>query len=119
MPSLSLPNAFKDLEPLAASGWALATERERNSKHYASTMAELQEVYDTLLPRIDDILEYLNNFPLDDMPEDAKRLLHLSFALAEINVAVERYHQVTVPNGFDTDRFPPLQPFPPQAGEMT
>jgi len=119
MPSFSLPNAFKDLEPLVARGWALATERERNTKRHASTMTELQEVYDAILPRIDDIIEYLNGFPLDEMPEDAKRLLHLSFALAEINLAVERYHQVTVPNGFDTNRFPPLQPFPPQAGEMT
>tara|TARA_Y100001934_G_scaffold25742_1_gene28525 strand:+ start:446 stop:805 length:360 start_codon:yes stop_codon:yes gene_type:complete len=119
MPNLSLPEAFKDLEPLVASGWALATERERNTKHYASTLEELQEVYDTLLARIDDILEYLNEFPLDNMPEDSTRLLHLSLALAEINVAVERYHQVGVPNGFDTTRFPSAHPFPPQPGEMT
>jgi len=43
----------------------------------------------------------------------------LTFALAEINLAVERYHQPTVPNGFATDRFLPLQPFPPQSGEMS
>jgi hypothetical protein len=119
MPTLSLPNAFEDLDPLVARGWALATERERNTKRYASTMEELQEVYDAILPRIDDVIEYLNDFPLDDMPEDAKRLLHLTFALAEINLAVERYHQPTVPNGFATDRFLPLQPFPPQSGEMS
>ena len=118
MVNLSLPSAFKDLERIVARGWALPTERERNTKRHASTMEELQEVYDAILPRIDDMIDHLNGFPLDDMPEDAKRLLHLTFALAEINLAVERYHQVTVPNGIATDRFLPLQPFPPQAGEI-
>ena len=119
MSSSLLPKDFADLEPVASRGWAIPTERERNIKRCGSTLEELQEVYDAILPRIDDMLAYLNGFPLDDMPEDAKRLLHLTFALAEINVAVERFHQVTVPNGFASERLTPVHPFPPQAGETS
>ncbi len=113
MPSVSLPDAFKDLDPLVTSGWALPTERERNSKRYASTMEELQKVYDAILPRTDDMIAYLNRLPLDDMPEDAKRLFYLTLSLAEISCAVERHQQPTVPNGFDTTRFTPYAPHGP------
>lgn len=115
MLSVSLPDAFQDLDPLVTGGWALPTERERNSKRYASTMEELQEVYDAILPRLDDMIAYLNSLPIDDMPEDAKRLFYLTLTLAEISLAVERFKQPTVPNGFDTDRFKPFAP----VGELT
>jgi hypothetical protein len=110
MPKPLLPKPFKDIDQLVASGWALPTERERNRKRYASTMLELQDVYDTLLPRADAALTYLSGIPLDDMPVEAKRLHYLMLSLAEISCAVERHHQPTVPNGFDTERFTPYAP---------
>jgi hypothetical protein len=101
-----LPEPFRDLEPLA--GWALATEKERNHKRLASPMAEIQAFYDALLPRMEAVIAYLNQFPLDAMPGDAQRLLHLTFSLAEVSTAVELFKQPGVIDGYDASRFVPL-----------
>ena len=69
----ALPGEFADLEQFAA--WALPTERERNARRRASPMAEINALYEAVLPRMDAIIEYLNQFPLDALPDDAKRLL--------------------------------------------
>ena len=101
-----LPNPFKDLEPFA-SGWALATERERNRKRLSSTMEELRAFYNAVLPRMEAILEYLNQFPPDKMPEEARRLFFLTLSLAEIAPAVELFGQPEVIDGFESSRFIP------------
>ena len=98
-----LPEPFRDLEPFA--GWALATERERNCKRLASTMEEIQAFYDAILPRMEAVIAYLNQFPLDAMPADAQRLLSLTFSLAEISTAVELFKQPSVVDGYDASRF--------------
>lgn len=98
------PQAFADLEPFAA--WALATQNERQTKRADSTPQELQALYDGLLARLDPALDYLNQFPLDNMPEDASRLLYLTLSFAEIAPFVECYQsRAQVPNSFDETRF--------------
>jgi hypothetical protein len=64
MSARQLPESFSDLEQFAAR-WALPTENERHARRQASTMAELRSFYDAVLPRIDAIFAYLNDFPLD------------------------------------------------------
>ncbi|HEY6330653.1 MAG TPA: hypothetical protein VI756_15050, partial [Blastocatellia bacterium] len=105
----SLPEGFRDLERFVEQGWCAASERERNAKRLSSQMIEIQEVYDTLLPRMDDIIGYLNRFPVDQIPEDGTRLLRLSFSLAEIAPAVEFYGQPRVVDGFPPERFVPVE----------
>lgn len=102
-----LPAGFEDLERFA-DAWARASERERNAQRLSSSMAEIQELYDALLPRMEAIINHLNQFPLDNMPGDAKRLFHLTLALAEIAPAVEFYKQPEVVDGFPPDRFVPV-----------
>ena len=85
----SLPNEFNDLEPFA--GWALPTERERNHKRINSQMSEIQALYDTMVPRMGAIMEYLNKLPIDGMPEDAQRLFHMTLSLAEVAPAASRH----------------------------
>ena len=102
-----LPEPFHDLEPF--SGWALAKESERTGKRLASTMAEIRAFYDAVLPRLEPIVQYLNQFPLDRMPEDAQRLLYLTLSLVEIASAVELYGQPGVINGLDPSRFTPVE----------
>lgn len=99
------PAPFADLEPLAA--WALATENQRARKRRDSTMTEIRAFYDTILPRMDAILDYLNPLPLDNMPEDAQRLFHLTLSLAEVATAVELFNQPLVTDGYDPERFVP------------
>ena len=101
-----LPELFRDLEPFA--GWALASETERNRKRLASTMAEIRAFYDAILPRMEAVIGYLNQFPLEAMPADAQRLLHLTFSLAEVSTAVELFKQPGVVDGYDARRFVPV-----------
>jgi hypothetical protein len=102
-PSL-LPAAFADLEPLAEK-WSLATQGERENRRRASDPEEIRSVYDTLLVRMETILDYLNQYTLDNLPEEAKRLMYLTFALAEVAPYVECYNSIPqVPNSFEDTR---------------
>lgn len=107
MSQRQFPAPFADLEPIAA--WALATEGQRACKRRDSTIGEIRAFYDTLLPRMDAILDYLNQLPLESMPNDAQRLLHLTLALAEVAPAVELFNQPLVTDGYDPERFIPQQ----------
>jgi len=68
-------------------------------------MEEIQAFYDAILPRMEAVIAYLNQFPLDAMPADAQRLLSLTFSLAEISTAVELFKQPSVVDGYDASRF--------------
>ena len=109
MPDRILPEAFPDLEPLVA--WALPTEQERNHKRVNSSMTEINTFYETLLPRMDDVLAYLNQFSLDALPAEAQRLMYLTLSLAEVAPAVEFFHQPRVTDGYDPARFIPVQKY--------
>ena len=102
MPDARLPEQFRDLEPWLA--WALATEAERSDHRQASTFAEIRAFYDTMLARGDAALRYLEQFPLDTMPDDARRLFYLTLSLAEVAPAVEQFGQPSVIDGFDIKR---------------
>ena len=113
MSNKKLPKPFTDLEPLV-DVWALETETQRNQQRLTSTMTQIQAFYDSMLPRMETVLTYLSQFsikyqpePTDALPEEAQRLLYLSFAMAEVTTAVELYQQPGVPDGFDPRRFIP------------
>ena len=92
----TLPSDFADLEPFAE--WAIPTERARYDKRVASTMNELQAFYDAAFPRMEDALVYLEQYSMDDLPEDAKRLLWLYCALVTVSFPVEVWRQPRVPD---------------------
>jgi hypothetical protein len=93
---MALPAAFADLEPFAE--WALEHERDRFAKRLASSMDELQELYDAAFPRLEDAMSYLDAFELDALPDDAKRLLWLCYSLVNVSFPVEVWRQPRVPD---------------------
>lgn len=101
--TVTLPEQFKDLERFG--DWVLPTERERSAKRLSSPYSEIEDVYNSLLPRLDEMLAYLNGFPLNDLPENEGRLLLLAIVLAEVAPAVEFFGQPEVIGGFDPKRF--------------
>ena len=106
MADVSLPSGFGDLAALAAT-WALPTELERNRQRYRASIGDIQVFYDTMLARMDPIMEHLNRFPSEDLPPAEQRLLNLALALAEVAPAIEFYRQPSVIDGYDTERFVP------------
>jgi len=97
MPDALLPSEFSDLEPFAAT-WCLATEDERYQQRLASTMDELQAFYDAVVPRADEAMTYCDRFPLDDLPSDARNLLHLLFSMVMVSFPVEAFGQPRIPD---------------------
>lgn len=93
---MPLPAEFSDLEPYAA--WALPTEPERYAKRLASSMDEMQEFYDAAFPRLEDAIAYVDRFPWDDLPEDARTLMHLMQGLVMASFPVEVWKQARVPD---------------------
>ncbi len=87
-----LPADFADLEPFAAT-WCLATESERYARRLASSMDEMQSFYDASFGRLNEAIDYCDRFPLDDLPDDARRLLQLVYSLVMASMAVEIWRQ--------------------------
>lgn len=98
----TFPAEFADLEPFRH--WVVPTEAERIRLRTSRSDEELKAFYDAMLPRMDDVARHLNQFPLDGMPEDARRLFDLAKALMEIAITVERGRS-RIAWRFDVSRF--------------
>ena len=96
-----LPEQFSDLAPFA--DWIFDTWRPRYEKRLASTMPQMQAFYDAILPRMAAIIEYCNGFDLDDLPDDVRNLLLLTFAFCEASFPVEAWRQPRVPDSGAAD----------------
>ena len=94
---IALPRDFEDLEPFAQK-WCLATEPERYEARVASSMDDLQVFYDAVTARAEAAMEYLEQFPLDGLPEDARNLLHLLYSMVQVSYPVEVWRQPRVPD---------------------
>jgi hypothetical protein len=92
-----LPPEFSALEPYAPT-WCLATERERFAKRMATPMADQQVFYDAFFPRAEEAIAYCDRFPLDELPEDAERLLQLLYSLIMVSFPVEAWRQPHIPD---------------------
>jgi hypothetical protein len=92
----TLPAEFSDLEPFA--DWCLEFERERYARRLSSGMAEMQAFYDAALPRLEAAMEYVDQYPLDALPDDARHLLWLLYSLVNVSFPVEVWRQPYVPD---------------------
>ena len=101
----ALPETFADLAPFADK-WVKETERERHGERLASSPEELRAFYDAMLPRMEAICDYLDQFPVDALPEPERCLMALGLSFMEVCMAVEMFNDSPrVPFGFATDRF--------------
>jgi hypothetical protein len=91
-----LPAEFAEFEPYL--DWALATEPQRYAKRLASSMTEMQAFYDVAFPKLNAAIDYCDKFPLDDLPEDARTLMHLMQSLVMISFPIEAWKQPRVPD---------------------
>jgi hypothetical protein len=105
-----LPLQFAGLEIFTAD-WALATEKERHDNLVARTIDELRPFYEAMLPRMDEITAYLNQFPLDAMPADAQRLFDLAMTFMESAHPIDLHWETTdIEDKFPAQRFEFLPP---------
>ena len=100
-----LPEAFADLTPWL--DWALEPERARTAKKVASSMEELRAFYDAVMPRMEEIIAYLDGVSGDDRPAPAHRLYLLTLSLVEVANLVEIYKRREVIEACDPLHFNP------------
>lgn len=100
-----LPEQFSYLEPYM--DWCLATEGERIRRRLECSDEELRSFYNVMLPRMDQIAQYLNQFALDAIPEKANRLFNLAKSMMEVAHAVE-YGRSVIAARFDVFRLVPM-----------
>ena len=105
MADATLPEAFEDLAPWL--DWALEPERARTAKKVASSMEELRAFYDAVMPRMEEIIAYLDSIPSDDRPAPAHRLYLLTLSLIEVSNLVELYKRREVIEACDPLHFNP------------
>lgn len=92
-----LPKGFEYLDEFAETWGDIHTQGDRYLKRQASTMAHLTRFHEAAAPRLDEIFDYLDTFPIGELPEREGRLYRTVAALAEVMQAVEVFGQPTVP----------------------
>lgn len=103
--SKKLPKGYDDLTPHVEK-WSLGTHDGRYVVRREASREELKEFYDTMLPRMDDILNLADEHPLGQMPEDVENLFFMALSIAEVSPHIELYGgDPLVPHSFDESRF--------------
>jgi hypothetical protein len=100
----ALPPGFEDLDQLAAK-WARPTEVERNTARRTSSMAELESVYATLLPRMPAIVAALNQRRLPDLDPAERSLLWMALSFMEVAHSVELFKEPDPSDAFPAGRY--------------
>ena len=100
-----LPDAFGELAPFA--DWALEPERARSEKKAVASMDEIRAFYDAMMPRIGEVLAYLEDRCRGDVPPEAHRLYLMSLSLVEVATLVELYKRRDAVHACDPLRFVP------------
>ena len=109
--SARLPAVFRDLEPLA-DYWALPTHSQRHDCRNQTTMDEIQDFYDVMLPQLDAIADFLADYSLSDLPEDVAHLSRLAMAFIEVSLAVELFKEPDLSTGLPRSQYSIIEPEP-------
>ena len=99
-----LPDGFDDLSKYVPA-WIHSTEIARNRFRVLRTMPQLQDFYDTMMPRLESITAFLNDYPLEALPRECANLLELALMTMEVAPAIEYYNNPDVPNSVEHEKF--------------
>lgn len=83
-----LPEQFVDLEPFAEQ-WSVATMVGRYSRRLESTREQRRAFYDAVAVRFDDILDYLDQWPLEDLRGENLNLLRLALSVPHVGLSLD------------------------------
>lgn len=104
-PLRELPDAFADLAPFVRD-WALRREQDRMDKLLSMSVDELRPFYDAMLPRIPAIKQWLDQFPLNAMPAEARTLFDLALSFMETAHVIDLHWKTTdIEDKFPHGRF--------------
>jgi hypothetical protein len=93
----ALPDGFSELEKYVAD-WALPTRAERYAARLDRPFDELVAFYDSVAPRAEEAIAYLDGLDINALPEDATRLMHLLYSMILVSYAVNVFKQNRIPD---------------------
>ena len=102
--SAELQPDFKDLQPYVET-WGLPSLQERIARRAGATIEELQEFYATVMPRLDQIIEFLNQFPANAIPDEHKPLASMALSLVQVDSAVNKFNAPVLDRALDPRAF--------------
>jgi len=103
----NLPTGFDDLHDIA-SRWSHESHRARHRQRVESSLAQLTNDYETLMPRIEAALDHLDPLGDPDVLEGPDRnLFLLCLSLSDIAFAIERLGSPNIDAVIDVFRFQP------------
>lgn len=106
-----LPPQFADLAPYTRD-WALGHERDRLRKLVSVGVEDLRPFYDAMLIRMPEVKAYLDQFPLNAMPPEARVLFDLAMTFVETAHVIDLGWKTTdIEDKFPHDRFHIKSPF--------
>lgn len=95
----SVPSQFAALQPFVA-GWALPDENARFHKRINADPADMRKFYDTILPQMDAVMEYLTHCPAIGLAPHDDVLLKLALSFVEVSRVFEVWNQQDVRHDF-------------------
>jgi len=95
--TVKLPGGFEHLASFAAEWGGLETQEERYLKRQYSSMKDLKAFYEAAAPRLDEIFDHLDKFPMDALPASEALLYRTAMGLTETAMAIEVFGQPGVP----------------------
>jgi hypothetical protein len=95
--TIALPKGFEALAPYALTWGKLNSQEDRYLLRQQTSMEELKAFYDAAAPRLEEIFDHLDKFPMDDLPEAEALLYRTTLGLTETAMAIEVFNQPTVP----------------------
>ena len=100
-----LPKKFAALEPFVDL-WAFDTELQRSQRRWSASEQEYRDFYNAMMPVLDEVLDYVDQYELGKIADEALALYHLALAFAEAAPHNELYECANqVPNSFTASRF--------------
>ena len=91
---------FEALAPFIAK-WGKPTLMERVHVRCDSSFEDIKAFYAAMLPHLRDIIKFLDQWPLDDIPEEHLPLSYAALAMCEVDNAVNRWKGVLLPDAQD------------------
>src|SRR3546814_16247911 len=95
--TVSLPEGFEALEPYAKVWGKLEDQAQRYLQRQHSSMKEPKAYYDSVAPRLNEIFDHLDKFPMNDLPEQEALLSRTELGLTEAAMAMELFKPPGVP----------------------
>ena len=102
--STARPAQLQVLDPYVAQ-WGLPTLQQRREKRLRSTLEELREFHDAMLPHLEAVIEFLNQFPPDRIPDEHRALGYAALAMCEVDDPVNKWRSVTLTEALDPRHF--------------